>query len=1066
MPGQTLTVLFTDVVGSTTLATRLGPDGAELFRRAHTADLSSAVGSAGGEVVKGLGDGIMAAFVSARSAVDAAVAMQQAVAARNRRTGESVGLRVGVAVGEVTRDGDDLHGATVVVASRLCDVAEAGQIVAADLVGLLVGSGAGHRFASIGSIALKGFEEPVTPCEVEWSPRVGGPLPFPARLSLGATGAFVGRGAERDAVAEALASSTRTVVAIAGEPGIGKTRLAAEVAREAHEGGAAVLLARCDDGAPELAPVGAMLGTLADALGPDAIRALAGNLTFALGGIVPSVAGTTAAGDTRLMFDAIDVVLSSLAAEQLVLVVLDDLQWADAATLQILRHLLRSSRPGRLQILATYRDTELGRAHPLSAFLGDLRRDRLLVRVHVGGLDREAVRSLIAATAGHDAGAEFVAAVHGETAGNPFFVGEVLTHLAETGAVSRDDDGVWRSTGALEDLRIPEGVREVVGRRLARLSSTANQVLLVAAVVGAEFDLTVAGRAAQTTDDELGRSLEEAVAAGLVIELGPGRATFRHALIRQTLLDELSATRRVQIHWHISDAMEARGTDPEYVAQHALAGALAGDAFTAISRAAAGAMALTQRASFASARSTAEAARALMAEHNIDDAALRYDIEMALAEAALDDGGGEAARPHLDAVADLARQLEDPDRLVDAALVYGRWPRFTADPSLFSLFDDALAACGAVRDDRQLARILGLRATHCQTLGDIEGATVDADALAALAESTSDPEAREAGLRIPALLQPLAAPIALVEQPVWPGWFAGREGIGARLTLRHALVGPARRGDRIRFEEAATAYAASSYGTTAMHMVWAIEAGESVMTGRFEDAKATIAGVRDQALEPLRGSVNFRMVIEEMFRAVRVEEGRSDILITRLPAFLDGFPGFSHLRPCLASQLAAVGRTSEALEQVSAWRGENHDRLPRSVLFGGTVRHLAEAAALTGDTETCEWLNEAIGSYAGELLTYGWGFNFEGSVDRARGQCAMTAGAVGDAIQLFESALELEEGFGAPVLAARTKWWLAKALLERGHRARGLEILGECARFTHQVGMRLLNEQARQLAAT
>ncbi len=230
-------------------------------------------------------------------------------------------------------------------------------------------------------------------------------------------------------------------------------------------------------------------------------------------------------------------------------------------------------------VLGTYRDTDVDRRHPLSELLADLRRDARVERVALRGLDEQAIGALLHDRAGHDAPPEFVTALHDETDGNPFFAEEVVAHLAETGAIFRRD-GIWTTDRALADLGLPEGVREVVGRRLSRLSEATNDLLSVAAVVGREFDLSTVAVAAGVTSAVAAVAFDEAVRPGLLREVpnAPGTLAFTHALVRQTLLEEISGPRRAHLHWRVGEALAASGNAPHgAIAHHLCEGVLAGD---------------------------------------------------------------------------------------------------------------------------------------------------------------------------------------------------------------------------------------------------------------------------------------------------------------------------------------------------------------------------------------------------------------------------------------------------------------------------------------------------------
>jgi pimeloyl-ACP methyl ester carboxylesterase len=250
------------------------------------------------------------------------------------------------------------------------------------------------------------------------------------------------------------------------------------------------------------------------------------------------------------LYDGFATFLAETSRASPILLVLDDLHMADRSTLLLLKHIVRSPGESRVLILGTYRETEIARTHPLAETLADLRRDRAFERVPIQGLGERDVGVLIGAWAGRKAppGA-LIQAVHELTEGNPFFVEEVLRHLAETGAIYRRGGG-WTTHLTVEEMRIPEGVREVIGQRLSRLSEECNSILTIAAVIGREFDLEGLERASDLSIDDLLDVLEESVAARVVAEVPHvvGRYRFSQTLIHDILYDELTATRRVRIH--------------------------------------------------------------------------------------------------------------------------------------------------------------------------------------------------------------------------------------------------------------------------------------------------------------------------------------------------------------------------------------------------------------------------------------------------------------------------------------------------------------------------------------
>ena len=226
--------------------------------------------------------------------------------------------------------------------------------------------------------------------------------------------------------------------------------------------------------------------------------------------------------------------LLALAADQPVVMVLDDLQWATKPTLVMLRHLLRATADARLLVAVTYRDTDVDRQHPLGEMLIDLRKVGGVERVVLSGLDESGVVELLERVGRQDADDElvrFANALVVHTEGNPFFIGEVLRHLSETGVLVRRD-GRWRSDRAIEDVGIPDGVKEVLGQRLARLGEPATSVLQVAAIVGRDFEFGTVVSASGKHEDAVLDSLDQTLVLRLVEETAPDRYRFSHTLVR------------------------------------------------------------------------------------------------------------------------------------------------------------------------------------------------------------------------------------------------------------------------------------------------------------------------------------------------------------------------------------------------------------------------------------------------------------------------------------------------------------------------------------------------------
>jgi len=246
----TVTILFTDLVGSTALATSMGEEEAEQLRRAHFQLLRNAVAASGGMEVKNLGDGLMVAFTGVRDAVDCAVAIQQGIDRHNRRgTQPPLAIRVGISTGDAVSEDGDWFGIPVIEAARLCAACAGGEILCAEVVRVLAGGRGGHAFEPVGPLQLRGLPDPVPTWCVRWEPAIGA-LPLPPGVRFEFSSPFVGRARERaalDAAWRAVAAGERRVVLLEGDGGSGASRLAIEVALAAHAQGATVLFGRCDE---------------------------------------------------------------------------------------------------------------------------------------------------------------------------------------------------------------------------------------------------------------------------------------------------------------------------------------------------------------------------------------------------------------------------------------------------------------------------------------------------------------------------------------------------------------------------------------------------------------------------------------------------------------------------------------------------------------------------------------------------------------------------------------------------------------------------------------------------
>ncbi len=791
---ETITVLFTDLVGSTEISYAVSPDAADELLRGHFSLLRRAIADSGGVEVKGLGDGVMAVFRSTSAALSCAVAMQQAVQRDNVGASHQLGLRIGLSGGEATMESDDYYGDPVIEAARLCAHANAGQILATEAVRVMGGRRTPYLYEPVGALELKGLPEPVEVLDVGWEPldevAAENVVPLPTRLTHVPLTGVVARETEAalltDAYKGAAAGEGRAVVLVSGDAGVGKTTLVAEAARRAAKEGACVLLGRCqEDVSASYSPFAEALNhyvthapehvlrTHVDIHGGDIA-----SMVPALGqrlGAVPAPTRTDPDTERYLLYGAVAGLLTAASVLHPIVLVFDDIQWSDSQSLRLLQHVVTTVESERLFVLGTFRDTELSPSNPLVDFLGALQREPGISRIELKGFDDTGVLAFMEAAAGQrleEAATDLAHALRLETEGNPFFVGEVLRSLMETGAIYQDDRGRWTAAGEMSEMALPNSVREVISARVGRLGAQAARVLSMAAVIGRDFDFELLDAVTAVSQEELLDLLDAASGAALVREVPdiPGRYSFSHALTQHTLYQGLPRVRRTRAHRQVAEAIEATvghtpGTRVGELAHHWLSASQPANATKAIGYARqAGEAALAALAPDDAVRYFSQALdlAAIAPEH---DPLVDCDLRLALGEAQRLAGLPGTRETFLDA-AHRAQELDATDRLVAAALGNSRG-FFSSigviDADKVAVLESALDALGD-HDTRERALLL---ATLCSELA--LGTTLDrrqelADAARAMARRLGDPDTIIRTLNL--VCDPLQVPSTLNERMV------------------------------------------------------------------------------------------------------------------------------------------------------------------------------------------------------------------------------------------------------------------------------------------------------------
>ncbi|HVD81341.1 MAG TPA: AAA family ATPase [Propionibacteriaceae bacterium] len=569
---KVLTIMMTDIVGSTALWRARGDPNPDDIFGSQAEIVHDKVITFGGRVHKSLGDGFLISFPSTDAAVSAAVAIQRTLHDYNSANPDrAVEIRIGIHLGRVAESDGDLLGQAVHVAARVMAEAASGQILTTGEVRKRAEPHRDYSFLDSGLFWLRGFPERWRLYEVSWSDTSAGArsITVPALLTP-----LVEREAERATLRQLLDDALvghGKLALVAGEPGVGKSRLVAEIGNEAQARGMRVLTGHCVEmsGAPPYLPyVEIIEQAISNPRSPLALRQSLGDVAAEIARIAPALRRVfpdipppvelPPELARRYVWNSLGEFMGRAAEGQPLLLVLEDLHWADESTVLLTEYLAPLLPEMSLLVLGTYRDIEVDLDHPLARVIGQLARRYLVERVSLRRLSYDGVRAILQALAGQVAPEQLVRLIDRETEGNPFFIEEVYLHLVESG-VLLDEHGRVRADLQLDEVSVPESIRLVLGQRLDRLAESTREVLVAAAVSGRVFASEIVGEIAGASKDTLVEAFDEAERSRLI---SPGKAAgeliFGHELIRQTLLSGVSAVKRERLHLRTAQAVSRR----------------------------------------------------------------------------------------------------------------------------------------------------------------------------------------------------------------------------------------------------------------------------------------------------------------------------------------------------------------------------------------------------------------------------------------------------------------------------------------------------------------------------
>ena len=860
-------------------------------------------------------------------------------------------------------------------------------------------------------------------------------------------GTFVGREGELDELQEGLEEALRGhggLYLLVGQPGIGKSRLAEELIDRARARGAEILIGRCWEagGAPAYWPWVQSLRAYVRARDPDQLRAEVGDGAPELAQLVPELRelfprltepqSPESEGARFRLFDAVATFLKAAAQARPLVLVLDDLHAADEPSLLLLQFLAREVTASRLLVVAAYRDVDPTPRDPLAAALGELRREPTTHRIALEGLAEPAVAEYVEVAAGRAPAEALVAAIHAETEGNPLFVGEVVRLLAAEDRLDADD---------IEGLAVPDGVREVIGRRLRFLSPECNSVLTLASVLGREFDLNDLARVSAIDRDGLLGLLDEAIDARVVSEIPGtiGRFRFAHALIRDVVYEALTSARRVRLHRAVGEALEnLYSSDPAprlaELAHHFFEAVPGGHVEKAKRYAVEAAERSVGLLAFE------EAVRLYRLALRLSESETeRCELLIALGETQARAGDTASAKEFFHEGADLADVLGLPEQLARAALGYGG--RITFDVSrdddyLVTLLEGALTAIGdedSTLRVRLLARLAG-GPLRDASFPPERRVTLSKEALE-IARRIGDPATLAYALTgyISSHLSPSSTQkqVELATELIEVAMGAGdRERALEGHESRQGALVELGEVTRAKADHAAMAKLADELRQPSQGWYVAVySALFALLEGRLAEAEKLISDARSlgERAHSWIAVVSFRLQLY----VLRWEQGRLEEVQETVRRSVEEYPTYPIWRCVLAHMVAELGDEDKARETLEAIAADDFAGVPFDEEWLVSLGFLTETVRLLADARAAAVLYGLLFPYA-DRVAVSYPDISTGSVAHYLGILALTTGNWREAALHFEQALEVNERIGARPWLAHTQHEYGLALLRRG----------------------------------